>query len=200
MAIFKVYVCIEIGNPLQCSCLENPVDGGAWWAAVHGVTQSRTRLKRLSMHACIRGGNGSPLQCSCLENARDRGAWWAAVYGVAQSRTRLKRVSSSSSAFGTTPLFSLSASLCLFCKWVHLFPVPVCVFTIPRASGIISCDVTVASCDSCLLLSDLLRPLWSLQAHSRCCKWPYSFSSWLSAQTFYHSAWLIRACKMWNLL
>src|SRR5574341_949892 len=36
------------GNPLQCSCLENPRDGGAWWAAVYGVTQSRTRLKRLS--------------------------------------------------------------------------------------------------------------------------------------------------------
>ena len=36
------------GNPLQCSCLENPGDGGAWWAAVYGVAQSRTRLKRLS--------------------------------------------------------------------------------------------------------------------------------------------------------
>ena len=33
------------GNPLQCSCLENPRDGGAWWAAVYGVTQSRTQLK-----------------------------------------------------------------------------------------------------------------------------------------------------------
>ena len=36
------------GNPLQCSCLENPRDGGAWWAAVCGVAQSQTRLKRLS--------------------------------------------------------------------------------------------------------------------------------------------------------
>ena len=36
------------GNPLQCSCLENPRVGGAWWAAVYGVTQSRTRLKQLS--------------------------------------------------------------------------------------------------------------------------------------------------------
>ena len=35
------------GNPLQCSCLENPRGGGAWWAAVYGVAQSRTRLKRL---------------------------------------------------------------------------------------------------------------------------------------------------------
>ena len=36
------------GNPLQCSCLENPRDGGASWAAISGVAQSRTRLKRLS--------------------------------------------------------------------------------------------------------------------------------------------------------
>ena len=36
------------GNPLQCSCLENPRDGVAWWAAVYGVTQSRTQLKRFS--------------------------------------------------------------------------------------------------------------------------------------------------------
>ena len=35
-------------NPLQCSCLENPRDEGAWWAAVYGVTQSQTRLKQLS--------------------------------------------------------------------------------------------------------------------------------------------------------
>ena len=36
------------GNPLQCSCLENSRDSGAWWAAVYGVAQSQTRLKRLS--------------------------------------------------------------------------------------------------------------------------------------------------------
>ena len=36
------------GNPLQCYCLENPRDGGAWWAAIYGVAQSRTRLKWLS--------------------------------------------------------------------------------------------------------------------------------------------------------
>ena len=41
----KNYFCEGNGNPLQCSCLENPRDGGAWWAAVYGVAQSRTRLK-----------------------------------------------------------------------------------------------------------------------------------------------------------
>ena len=37
------------GNPLQCCCLENPRDGGVWWAAVYGVAQSQTRLKQLSL-------------------------------------------------------------------------------------------------------------------------------------------------------
>ena len=47
--------CIEEGNgnPLQCSCLENPRDGGAWWAAVYGVAQSRTQLKRLRDSSCF---------------------------------------------------------------------------------------------------------------------------------------------------
>ena len=42
------------GNPLQCSCLENPRDGRAWWAAVYGITQSRTRLKQLSSSSSSR--------------------------------------------------------------------------------------------------------------------------------------------------
>ena len=37
------------GTPLQCSCLENPMDGGAWWAAVHGVAKSRTRLSDFTL-------------------------------------------------------------------------------------------------------------------------------------------------------
>ena len=75
------------------------MDGGAWWAAVHGVSKS-DKTEWLHYHfslSCIGEGNGNPLQCSCLENPRDGGAWWAAVYGVTQSRTRLKRLSSSSS-------------------------------------------------------------------------------------------------------
>ena len=96
--------CIGEGNdhPLQCSCLENPRDGGAWWAAVYGVAQSWTRLKQLSSsnsvtilwfihpvpYFCISvtseyvyidnmcgEGNGTPLQYSCLENPMDGGAW-----------------------------------------------------------------------------------------------------------------------------
>ena len=80
------------GTPLQYSCLENPMDGGAWWAAVHGVAKSRARLSDFTFTfslSCIGEGNGNPLQCSYLENPRDREAWWAAVYGIAQSQTRL---------------------------------------------------------------------------------------------------------------
>ena len=74
------------------------MDGGAWWAAVHGVPEWDT-TEWLHFHfwlSCIGEGNGNPLQCSCLENPRDGGAWWAAVYGVPRSRTQLKRLSSSS--------------------------------------------------------------------------------------------------------
>ena len=73
------------------------MDGGAWWAAVHRVAQSWTRLKRVSMPVCIGEGNGKPFQYSCLENPRDRRAWWVAVYGVPQNWTRLRQLSSSSS-------------------------------------------------------------------------------------------------------
>ena len=59
------------GTPLQCSCLENPRDGGAWWAAIYGVTQSRTRLKWLSI--------ASPRD---LPNPRDRThVSWAITLG-----------------------------------------------------------------------------------------------------------------------
>ena len=57
------------GNPLQCSCLENPRDGGAWWAAVYGVTQSLTRLKRLSSSSSNENllyGTGKSTQCSVV--------------------------------------------------------------------------------------------------------------------------------------
>ena len=81
------------GNSLQYSCLENPMVRGAWWAAVHRVAQSRTRLKQLSMHACIGEGNGNPLQYSCLENPlTDRESWQATVYRVEKSRTLLKQL------------------------------------------------------------------------------------------------------------
>ena len=87
------------GNLLQCSCLENPRDGGAWWADVYGVTQIKWLSSSSSSgadskeFACSAGdlglilgsgrspgkGNGYPLPYSWLENSMDRGAWWTTV-------------------------------------------------------------------------------------------------------------------------
>ena len=79
------------------------MDGGAWWAAVHGVWRVRHNwVNSLSLSTFMHWrrdwkpfSNGT-LKCSCLENPRDGRAWWAAVYGVAQSWTLLKWLSSSS--------------------------------------------------------------------------------------------------------
>ena len=97
------------GNPLQYSCLENPMNGGAWWVGCSPWCRWESdTTERLHFHfslSCIGEGNGNPLQHSCLENPREGGAWWAAVYGVAQSQTRLRRLSSSSSNIHTHHIF-----------------------------------------------------------------------------------------------
>ena len=89
------------GTPLQYSCLENPMDRGAWKAAVHGVAEGWTWLSDFTFtfhfHA-LEKEMANPLQCPCLENPRDGGAWWAAVYGVTESRTWLKGLRSSNSS------------------------------------------------------------------------------------------------------
>ena len=73
------------GTPLQYSCLENPMDGGAGWATVHGVTGSQTWLSDFTFtfhFHVLEKKMATHSRCSCLENPRDGGAWWAAVYGV----------------------------------------------------------------------------------------------------------------------
>ena len=64
------------GRPLQYSCLENPTDGGAWWATVHGVMKSQTRLSNFTFtfHFHALEKEMETLQCSCLESSRDGGA------------------------------------------------------------------------------------------------------------------------------
>ena len=107
------------GTPLQYSCLENPLDGGAWWAAVHGVAEGRTRLSNFTFtfhfHALQKemAPHSSTLAWRLPGTG---GAWWAAVCGVAQRRTRLKWLSSSSVVqSGWWFLFLIHAdSLCLF--------------------------------------------------------------------------------------
>ena len=102
------------GNPLQYSCLENPMDRAAWWGTVHRVAKSWTQLSDFTFNRASQvavvvknlpanagdlrdvvsipgsgrstgGGRDSPLQYSCLENPMDRGTWWATVHRIAKS-------------------------------------------------------------------------------------------------------------------
>ena len=80
------------------------MDGGAWWAAVHGVAKSRTRLSEFTFTSHFHALEKEMATHSSVLAWRTSGtgrAWWAAVYGVAQSWTRLKRLSSSSSSTHT---------------------------------------------------------------------------------------------------
>ena len=79
------------GTPVQCSCLGNPMDGGAWWATVHGVAKSRTRLSDFTLTFNFHALEKEMATHSSILAWRipGMGAWWAAIYGVAQSRTRL---------------------------------------------------------------------------------------------------------------
>ena len=80
------------GTPLQYSCLENPMDRGAWWAAVYGVTQSWTRLSDFTFtfhfHA-LKKEMATHSSISCLEKSMDRRACWTTVLGISESRTWL---------------------------------------------------------------------------------------------------------------
>ena len=91
------------GNPLQCSCLESPGDGGSWWAAVYGVTQSQTQLTevkllQLSLTLC------DPMDCNLPGSS---------VYGILQVRV-LEWVAVSSSRGSSQPRYR-TLIFCVFC-------------------------------------------------------------------------------------
>ena len=124
-----VYSRESNGTPPQYSCPENPIDGGAWWAAVQGVTKSRTRLSdftfTFNFHALEKEmATHSSVLAWRIPGMGILSPRWAAVYGVTQSRTRLKRLNSSSSSsiwiyrdqkLGTlVPSFKLLESPCLY--------------------------------------------------------------------------------------
>ena len=103
------------GTPLQYSCLENPMDGGAWWAAVHGVAKSWTRLSDFTFtfhfHALEKEmATPSSVLAWRIPGTGEPGG--LAVYGVGQSQTRLKQLSSSSSS---NPYFNEELNLCPAC-------------------------------------------------------------------------------------
>ena len=116
------------GTPLQYSCLENPMDGGAWWAAVHGVSRSRTWLsdvtftfhfpaleKEMATHSSVLAwripGMGEPGGLPSMSRTR------LCVY-AAQSRTRLRRLSSSIALVNCWMLLVLSNFPTYISLWI----------------------------------------------------------------------------------
>ena len=75
------------------------MDGGAWWAAVHGVAKSWARLGNFPYFSlsCIGEGNGNPLQYCCLESPMDRGAWWATVHEVTKEADTTEQLENNNS-------------------------------------------------------------------------------------------------------
>ena len=86
------------GNPLQCSCLENPRDRGAWWAAVYGVARSRTRLKQLSSSSSSSRGCIREICSTCSAVSHDI----LAIFGIPWL-TETSRWSLLSSSHGDLP-------------------------------------------------------------------------------------------------
>ena len=91
------------GNPLQCSCLENPRDGGAWWNLKRLSSSSSSssdsngkesacqcRRHRFDPWKIPWRRHDNPIQYSCLENPMDRGAWWATIHRVTKSWIQLR--------------------------------------------------------------------------------------------------------------
>ena len=112
------------GNPLQCSCLENPRDGGAWWADVYGVTQSRTRLKWLSSssmsvyRAQSWGYEGSAVICLSL---------WSKIVTSVQQFEKYQ-------AWPSLKIFPASDSVILLCDSHYLW----CILSSATGRGLSS--------------------------------------------------------------
>ena len=111
------------GNPLQCSCLENPRDGGAWWAAVYGVAQSWTRLKWLSSSSSqarfiylFKSALGLP----CCEQAFSRCTVFTAVWGPLLAVVFLLLLQSTGSRVLAQQLWHLDLGLIVLHRVVSL--------------------------------------------------------------------------------
>ena len=83
------------GTPLQYSCLENPMDGGAWWAPVHGVAKSQTRLSNVTFTFMRWRRKWQPTPVFLPGESQGPRSLMGCRHGVAQSWTQLKQLSSS---------------------------------------------------------------------------------------------------------
>ena len=109
--------------PLQYFCLENPMDGGAWLAAVHGVNRVvHNWATSLSLFAFMHWRRKwQPTPVFLPGESQGREAWWAAIYGVAQSRTRLKWRSSSIFCLVCVNFFLVCVNINIVALALHLF-------------------------------------------------------------------------------
>ena len=135
------------GNPLQCSCLENPRDGGAWWAAVYGVAQSWTQLKRLS---------------SSSSNAR-----WLVSFLRKEIRTYTQEIYTQARLWETQEVmavykpdrsFRMKPTLLTFWSWITYYPPSwkeISLFCLSHPSlWYLVIAAAVKSLQSCLTLCD----------------------------------------------
>ena len=111
------------GNPLQCSCLENPRDRGAWWAAVYGVAQSRTRLKRLSSSSSSRNyGELHSLVCLSPRPTRSAITRYNSPYGNCKKGSSLvNKLQNSCPSLGRLQIYIRVHTMA---SWIslHCFP------------------------------------------------------------------------------
>ena len=147
------------GNPLQCSCLENPRDGGAWWAAIYGVAQSRTRLKWLS---------------SSSSSSSYRASSWA-LFNIPSLGNHIHSQRYKYHPHPDNPqIYNISPSLHHIIKatlsknwFLDLYPKPV-----PSLDFSVCSTLRLLSSDNCFNSRDLLVPVYNpspnSQTHSRC--------------------------------
>ena len=105
------------GNPLQYSCLQNSMDGGAWQATVHGVAKSQTRLSDFTFFLQFLLENEMATHSSVLawRIPMDRGAWWATVYGAAELDTTKQRTYIHTYSIRNILVYRIQKSL--YSKW-----------------------------------------------------------------------------------
>ena len=99
------------GNPLQYSCLENPMDRGAWWVAVHRVAQSQTQLKRLNMHHALEKEMATHSPVSLSRESQGQRSLVRCRLWVVQSQTQLMQLSSSSRAYSKGKSYKSTLSI-----------------------------------------------------------------------------------------